>query len=204
MELPIGDKHNVTVWTDPRKLASGAWLWPVYLNCGYTSTGFLRSVDGGHTWGPLSLIDPESRSTDEPDICQYPDGSLLCAMRPGSEPHMWQSRSQDEGRTWSKPAPLPFYGHCANLLATTSGVTLLAHRDPGMSIHYSLDQGKTWPGAAMIDSCGGAYGHMLELPDGRILVVYYTEGGRSQIRAQWLRVGPDGIQQASAEEGVQP
>jgi len=106
---------------------------------------------------------------------------------------MWQSWSRDNGSTWTRPEPLPFYGHCANLLHTRSGVTLLAHRDPGMAIHYSLDQAKTWAGSVMIDPCGGAYSQMVELPDGRVLIVYYTEGQKAQIRAQFLDVAQSGI-----------
>jgi hypothetical protein len=45
----------------------------------------------------------------------------------------------------------------------------------------------------MLDACGGAYTQMVELPDGRVLTVYYTEGAQSEIRAQVLRVGEDGI-----------
>jgi rhodanese-related sulfurtransferase len=45
----------------------------------------------------------------------------------------------------------------------------------------------------MIDPCGGAYSQMVELPDGRVLIVYYTEGQRSQIRAQFLEVSQSGI-----------
>ena len=193
-ELQIGDTRYYTVWTEPRRLSSGEWLWPIYRNWGPKLTAaFLRSSDGGRTWGDLRLIDQESYSTDEPDVCQFPDGALFCAMRPTSESHMWQSRSTDNGKTWTRPAPLPFYGHCPNLLYTRSGVTLLGVRDPGMCIRFSLDEAKSWAGAVMIDPCGGAYSQMVELPDGRILVVYYTEGKRSQIRAQLLRVDQSGV-----------
>jgi sialidase-1 len=196
-ELRIGDKREYTTWTEPRRLKSGQWLWPIYRNHGSeVTTAMLRSTDGGHTWGPPHLLDKNSKSTDEPDICQFPDGTLFCAMRPVSEPHMWHSWSRDNGRTWTRPAPLPFFGHCANLLYTREGVTLLAHRDPGMAIHWSLDQAKTWAGAVMIDPCGGAYSQMVELPDGRILIIYYSEGARSQIRAQFLRTDPSGIRSA--------
>ena len=193
-ELRIGDRRDYTVWTEPRRLADGQWLWPLYLNnVTRLTTAFLRSTDGGRSWTDLRLIDPESKSTDEPDLCQFPDGSLFCAMRPEGESHMWQSRSSDQGKTWTRPTPLPFFGHCANLLHTRSGVTLLGHRDPGMTIHYSRDQAKTWAGAVMIDPCGGAYSQMVELPDGHVLIVYYTEGRRSQIRAQRLRVDEQGV-----------
>lgn len=207
-ELRITDKGNYTAWTEPRRLANGDWLWPVYLNQNTSlTTAMLRSTDGGRTWGKPRAVDETAHSTDEPDVCQFPDGTLFCAMRPGPEPHMWQSRSRDNGATWTRPALLPFYGHCANLLYTRSGITLLGHRDPGMCIHYSLDQAKTWAGGLMIDPCGGAYSQMVELPDGRVLVVYYTEGEKSQIRAQTLEVTRWGIRALSLEptsRGVAP
>ena len=130
------------------------------------------------------------------------DGSLFCAMRPEGESHMWQSRSSDRGKTWTRPTPLPFFGHCANLLHTRSGVTLLGHRDTGMTIHHSRDQAKTWAGAVMIDPCGGAYSQMVELPDGHVLIVYYTEGRHSEIRAQRLRVDEQGVSLAPWPEGA--
>ena len=39
----------------------------------------------------------------------------------------------------------------------------------------------------MIDACGGGYSQMVELANGAVLIVYYTEGERSEIRAQTLR-----------------
>lgn len=194
-ELHIGTDRDITVWTEPRRLANGDWLWPVYRNhYTETTTGFLRSTDGGKTWGEINYLDPASKSTDEPDICQFPDGTLFCAMRPTSQPHMWGSFSRDHGRTWSPLEPLPFYGHCANLLHTKSGLTLLGHRDPGMTLQISRDEAKTWPEAVMIDPAGGAYSQMVELDNDRVLVVYYTEGGRSQIRAQMLSVADGKLQ----------
>lgn len=193
-ELRIAQKRCFTLWTEPRRLTDGQWLWPMYRNQGSELVAaMMRSTDGGHTWGKPEPLDATATSTDEPDLCEFPDGTLLCVMRPGAEPHMWQSRSRDGGRTWSKPTPLAIYGHSPCLLHTTTGVTLLAHRDPGTSVHYSTDQGNTWAGAVMIDPCGGAYPQMVELPDGRVLIVYYTEGGRSQIRGQFLRVDASGI-----------
>ncbi len=193
-ELRIGKERDYTVWTEPRRLNNGEWLWPLYHNRGpKLTTAFMRSTDGGLTWSDPQLIDKGSFSTDEPDICQFSDGTIFCAMRPAGEPHMWQSWSRDQGETWTKPEPLPFYGHCSNLLHTRNGVTLLAVRDPGMCVRYSFDQAKSWAGAAMIDACGGAYSQMVELADGRVLIVYYTEGRQSEIRAQFLRADSTGL-----------
>jgi hypothetical protein len=202
-EMKIGDRRigELNPWTTPRRLANGEWLWPTYwaggaAGAGYAEwrfrAGFSRSVDGGHTWGEPEYIEAEPSLMDEGDICQFPDGSILCVLRDEKQ-HMWQTWSRDNGHTWTQPVNLPWYGHCPNLLRLRSGITLLAHRVPGLCVRYSLDDAKTWAGAAMIDSAGGAYSSMVELANGRVLIVYYTEGSRSQIRAQELQVRKSGI-----------
>ncbi len=192
-EWRVGDALHWTVWTAPRLLPNGSWLMPIYKNCGYTSAAFIRSRDGGATWSKPALLDPRNRHTDEPDIVVLPQNRLLCIMRPTGKPHAWQAWSEDWGETWTAPRPLPWYAHAPNLLLTRSGVLLCAHRDPGTAIHYSLDYGKTWAGMVMIDSCGGAYPAMVELPDGRIVIVYYSEGRCSDIRGQFLRASKKGV-----------
>jgi len=73
-------------------------------------------------------------------------------------------------------------------------VLLLGHRGPGTSLHYSLDDGRTWSENVQLDTVGGAYPSMVELSDGRVLVVYYEEGEGSAIRAQFLRADADGVE----------
>lgn len=58
---------------------------------------------------------------------------------------------------------------------------------------YSHDLGRTWKGPVAIDKVLGAYPSLVELPDGRILVVYYTEGKGSDIRCLYLRADADGV-----------
>jgi len=72
-------------------------------------------------------------------------------------------------------------------------ILLLAHRLPGAALHYSTDDGVTWHGPVQIDTLGGAYPSLCELPDGGILCVYYEEGEGSDIRGVWLRAEKDGV-----------
>ncbi|MBN1346023.1 MAG: exo-alpha-sialidase [Phycisphaerae bacterium] len=196
-EWRVGETLDWTVWTAPRLLSDGSWLMPVYKNCTYTSAAVIRSLDDGKTWSRPLLLDEANRHTDEPDIVELPGRRLLCIMRPAGKPHAWESWSDDLGKTWTKPKSLGWHAHSPNLLLTSKGVLLCAHRDPGTAVHYSLDCGKTWSGMVMIDSCGGAYPGMVELPDGRVLVVYYTEGERSDIRGQFLEVTKKGVRPAT-------
>jgi sialidase-1 len=188
-------------WTTPRHLANGEWLLPVYWAGGAAGAsyaqwrfraGFSRSTDGGRTWGAVEYIDDTPALMDEGDVCQFPDGSILCVLRDERQ-HMWQTWSSDHGHTWSRPAQTRWYGHSPNLLRLRSGITLLAHRVPGLTLRYSLDNATTWAGAVMLDPAGGAYSSMVELPDGRVLIAYYTEGSRSQIRVQTLEVRRSGV-----------
>jgi len=106
---------------------------------------------------------------------------------------MCQTESKDFGRTWTTPHDLGFRGDAADLLLTSKGILITAHRYPGTSLHYSLDHGKTWSKNAQIDRVGGAYPSMVELDDGTVVCVYYEEGGGSSIRATRFKIDPKGV-----------
>jgi hypothetical protein len=65
---------------------------------------------------------------------------------------------------------------------------------PNTSIHISRDDCKTWQGPIEIDSCIGAYPSTVELKDHTILIVYYSEGPGSAIRAQRFKITQNGIE----------
>lgn len=148
-------------------------------------TGLICSRDKGKTWGDYTLISYEHNHC-EPSIVQLKDGRLLCMMRPC----MCQSFSSDNGKTWSKPEYIGHRGDAPDLLLTSEGVLLCAHRHPKTAVSVSMDNGKTWGEPQVIDSeCIGAYASMVELDDGRILIVYYEETlPDSDIRAAFFRV----------------
>ena len=149
------------------------------------------SEDKGLTWCPPIDIGRESghRHDAETDTCRLGNGDLLAVMRPC----MCYAISKDGGRTWSPSQPLGFPGHAPYLLRTSKGILLLAHRLPGTALHYSTDDGATWHGPVPIDTVGGAYPSLCELPDGRVFCVYYEEGEGSDIRGVWLRAENDGV-----------
>ena len=76
----------------------------------------------------------------------------------------------------------------------STGEIILCHRLPNTSIHISRDDTKTWQGPYEVDSCIGAYPATVELADHSVLMVYYSEGAGSEIRAVRLRVKSDGIE----------
>jgi hypothetical protein len=112
------------------------------------------------------------------------------------------------GKTWGRVRPFGFKGHCPYSLRHSSGVILLAHRLPATSLHWSSDDGKTWNGPVKIDTVGGAYPSLVELPDGLVYCVYYrgragieysrgkTAGGRQRGEGRW-KAGLKGCRNAS-------
>lgn len=174
--------------TPARRLRSGRLLLPVYNDEGdgrRAYAGVCISDDNGHTWStPRPIGMDAGKRVDETDVYERKDGTILAISRDG----MYTCESRDHGWTWSQIEPTGFPGHCPCLLMTRAGVLLLGHRLPGTSIHWSLDEGRTWAGTVQIDEHIGAYPSMVELRDGHVLCVFYEEGTGSGIRAVRLRI----------------
>jgi hypothetical protein len=101
--------------------------------------------------------------------------------------------SEDSGKTWGPVKSFGFKGHCPYFLRHSSGVILLGHRVPATSLHWTADEGKWWNGPVQIDTEGGAYPSLVELPDGLVYCVYYEEGKESSIRGVRLRADTKGV-----------
>jgi hypothetical protein len=184
-----------------RELSDGRLIVGLYRETNGLSHGAVAySDDGGDTWSAVVDIDNGGYKLDaETDIIELRDGTLYAAQRPT----MCFSVSTDRGRSWSVSKPIGFEGHCPYFLRTPDNIILLAHRLPSTSLHYSLDEGKTWSENVMVDNVIGAYPSMVNLKDGSVLIVYYEEGAGSSIRAKRFRVTAEGVQWLpfAAEDG---
>jgi Neuraminidase (sialidase) len=178
-----------------RELPSGRLILGLYGETGRKSHGAVTiSEDDGNTWGmPVDIDNGGYKLDAETDFIRLKDGSLYAAQRE-PEKTMCYSVSKDDGRTWSLSKPIGFPGHCPYLLRTADNVIILAHRLPQTSLHYSLDEAKTWSANILVDDFLGAYLSMVNLRDGSILIVYYEEGERSNIRARRFRATRKGIE----------
>jgi hypothetical protein len=166
---------------------------------------FLESANEGCTWKYLSHIaDDNVFSLCEPAVLPCSDGRLIAMLRAEWESvpkeqwpqeierdrsktygyFMYQSESDDGGRTWSKPVQTPFWGHPASLVQLKSGNVLMVwgvRRKPySIMAVLSRDGGKTWDTATVrtlhvFDP--GAYdlGYPVaaQLQDGSIMCAYY-------------------------------
>jgi hypothetical protein len=157
--------------------------------------GVARSTDHGKTWSTPVPIGKEAHLPldAETDIIQLKDGRILAALR-SSKVDMHYATSTDEGLTWSPVQDIGFKGHSPHLYRLSTGEILLSHRVPNTAVHVSRDDGKTWQGPYNVDSVIGAYPSCVELADHSVLIVYYTEGKGSEIRARRFRLTKDGVE----------
>ena len=92
------------------------------------------------------------------------------------------SESTDGGKTWSVSEPYGFPGHAPYLHRTLDDVLLLAHRLPNTSLHYSLDEGKTWSDSLIdiepADGPEASWVMPLVTPSGRVYAFYDYNGDR--------------------------
>lgn len=175
--------------TQIRRLRSGRLVMPVYTVDGGGKRAFAAVVlsdNGGKTWmSPRPVGLGAGKTIDETDVFERKDGTLLAVCREV----MVGTESKDGGWTWGPVFELGFPGHCPCLLMTKSGILLMAHRVPKTSLHWSLDEGRTWAGPVPIDDFIGAYPSLVNMLDGKVLCVYYEEGKNSAIRAVEIKVG---------------
>ena len=157
-----------------------------------------ESADGGGTWTPNEVkaeID-EKTWLQEPALLKVTDKRWILHVRtgvgasPSNKGDLVQSLSEDGGKTWSAYKSLGFVAHAPELLKLENGVIVSSFRwldwegmnatREAVSMVYSLDGGETWSDVIEISDCGAVecgYPGMVELPDNKILVVYYTPGG---------------------------
>lgn len=163
-----------------------------------------RSDDDGMTWSGAVSLDNHGSDTDGNPIpgnldlteaagIQLASGRVLVFIRPIFSPWMWQTWSDDGGRSWGPCLRGPFPGYAApNMLRTSSGAILIAHRLPCLTINCSHDEGVTWDAGTVIDGGLWAMGSMCEIAPDLVLYLYW-DNDNALTRQQRFRVTPDGL-----------
>ncbi len=163
-EPQAGIRGSSSLTVPPLELPNGTIAMPIHCARGdrrpAAETGVLRSTDGGRTWGDYSTIarDLDGRTSYlEPALVRLASGKWLAVMRTHSgpapdviEPHTYGPtmvcESEDEGRTWSPPQPMPldFAGKKASapfIVQTRTGVIVFA---VNVAVALSRDEGRRW------------------------------------------------------------
>ncbi|MBC7363637.1 MAG: exo-alpha-sialidase [Candidatus Aminicenantes bacterium] len=127
-----------------RQLPDGRLILGLYRQTESESHGAVTiSQDGGKIWSrPIDIDNGGYPLEAETDVIRLKDGTLYAIQRSRGE-SMCYSESRDGGWTWSVSRPVGFPGHSPYLLRTADDIIVLAHRLPGTSLHYSLDEART-------------------------------------------------------------
>lgn len=133
---------------------------------------------------------PDRLRFGEPHVLQLQSGRVLMAIRATAKPYddqsplsyVYMTHSDDNGRSWTAPRKLPYWGFPPHLLQLADGRVLLTygHRRPpyGQRAAISAD-GVTWKAEDEIiirdDAPNKDLGYpvSIELEPGKILTVYY-------------------------------
>jgi hypothetical protein len=161
------------------------------------------SKDNGKTWSkPVrdpaihkfyadkGLVSPYGK------IVQLGDGTVLMAVyfEFFDERHnqSYAFRSKDGGKTWGEPVLLGEHYNETGLAVLRDGRVLAALRSEkggNIAISESTDKGRTWTKPAQITADREHPGDLIQLRDGRVLMVY---GQRNAPRGVHAMISPDG------------
>lgn len=157
----------------------------------------LRSTDKGATWNLVSTI--ASDTSVEPDIgeegygepalirlAQGPHkGRMIVHIRVGRFHPVYQTESDDDGKTWTTVHPLAFHGVDPDLIEMQDGTLVAAfgwrsrgvpdRMSPrlGSYLAFSFDQGVTWSQITQItNELTTSYVAVKEVEPGKLLVIY--------------------------------
>lgn len=187
----------------PLQLPDDTLLLPLYEELG--SAFVLRSQDGGRQWKESNRV-TTSAGVIQPTIAPCSDGSLLMYLRTYEVVGgmIWESRSWDEGRTWSLPirTTLPNPNARVDLTRLADGKMALAFNDTHqgrtpLSLALSEDQGVTWPYRRHIETEPGEYSYpaLIQSREGLLHLVYtYRRTHIAHIACdeEWVLAGEEG------------
>ena len=181
------------------ELRDGRILLPLSDVPQYRSVFVVESQDGGQSWGQPKLVASEAgHEFEEPAIIQGQGDRIILVLRDNATRRLHQCISEDCGRHWAAPKPMPVTGYPAHLLRLADTRLLLTYgwRQPGYGIRAVLsdDDGESWNANRTILIREGmrngnlGYPVTLDRQDGSLLTVYYGEeddGVTSILATRW-------------------
>lgn len=151
------------------------------------SIAISRSTDGGDTWVyDIDVVDGDvfGRNMQEPCMVLLANGDLVMMIRSDGSPNrIYQSRSTDDGQTWSTPVAVwDGSGRPAVAQRSGDGAVLCMFRSPNLGatrFRTSYDNAVTWAPDEGNFNGGGVreymYGQWVELASGQMAAVWSEE-----------------------------
>lgn len=147
----------------------------------------------------IHSLQPDSIRFGEPSVLQLPTGRIIMMIRATTIPYndadprcfLWETYSDDNGKTWVKPYQTPLWGFPTQLLLLKDGrvVVTYGYRRPPFGIRAAVSKdGITWKKENEVILRDDApnkdlgYPASIELKDGRILTVYYFPAASDTVR----------------------
>jgi sialidase-1 len=228
-------------WTDPQRLAgdhpyvvgkleafessTGRIFSPInYLTdrtIGRFAATVLYSDDRGETWHsiprPFEMDfggDVLESGAIEPVMEELAGGALYMLIRTQNG-FQYQTRSGDDGLTWSRPQPTPLRSanKPAGLLRLSDGRLLAAwtftesvlsvfHDCRRIHMAVSRDDARTWsPSVEVVgveEGQANKYPFLVESPEGRVLMAYACQSPTAH-GTQLIRIDPDALDRAATD-----
>ena len=204
VQLPVSTPHGPIVLKDGTIFYLGKEHYSEGAETPHVISVWVSS-DEGMTWSKRGELSPPEGTNwnnfHEPHVVELDNGRLIGIIRaqgPEVAYHftMYQSISDDGGRTWSDMVPLGVCGSPPHLIKHSSGALVLVYgrrAEPfGERALVSRDNGETWEDDYIISEttpCDLGYPCSVELSDGSILTVYYQqyekEGFPSILCTRW-------------------
>lgn len=141
-------------------------------------------------------VDGKKKDFCEPYAMQLRNGKMICHLREDKQFTLWQSTSDDNGRTWTKPVRIleSYGGAPSHIIEHSSGMLICAYgyrstKPYGLKVMFSKDQGVNWEDAMFLyqnyDSPDLAYPSTIELKNGNLLTVFYARAQEEPPSVVW-------------------
>ncbi|MGI8416962.1 MAG: discoidin domain-containing protein [Nakamurella sp.] len=153
----FGLSYGLRVNGNPLVLADGTLLasgYTVFKGTSKQRSVVLQSTDSGKSWSLRSVVPATAQlGTNELTWSYTSDGRLTAVMRTtdSPEPHIVQSFSDDDGKSWSEakdllgPDGVVVHGVSPDMVLQPNGTLLLTTGRPDVRVYISNDgTGKTW------------------------------------------------------------
>lgn len=188
-------------------LSSGRWVFGNWIcfnddtRNGSDITVVQISDDQGKSWRPVEI--PKSRGRVHCNIIETAPKKLTALFRSRSADSIYLSYSEDEGETWTEPAPteLPNNNSSISAIRLSSGALAVAYNpvragdDPDatvwprlrcpVAVALSDDNGRTWPVARLVEFGEGYIGRENDGYNRRYEYPVMTQGADGIIRVAY-------------------
>ncbi|MGD9722055.1 MAG: exo-alpha-sialidase [Pirellulales bacterium] len=194
----IALEAGMMVRGQPILLADGDYLLPVYHETGFdtekvgadSTSLFMRFNPASKKWTESAPI-RSAKGNIQPAVAQLSAERLVAYCRrgggygPGSEGFIVRSESHDGGRTWSegRDTEFPNPNAAVDFLRLANGHLLLVYNNSGtdrtpLTVAISTDNDKSYPHRRDIGTGDHdyAYPYAIQTKDGKIHIVYTTDG----------------------------